>query len=133
MTSASRNIKILIVDDEWESAIIKTVQSRLEEEGWAAAVVQPESTWSLGEEFELAALYAVEEENPDGVLLDVRFGVYDLLAERLGFGTRVLPGDTFASGRIESAGFSAIRITGGLEDRPVREGEDTRVVFEATA
>ena len=74
MTSASRNRKILIVDDEWESAIIKTVQSRLEEEGWAAVVVQPESTWSLGEEFELAALYAVEEESPDGVLLDVRFG-----------------------------------------------------------
>lgn len=43
-------------------------------------------------------------------LLDVRFGVYDLLAERLGFATRVLPGDTFATGRIESAGFSGLAV-----------------------
>ena len=66
--------KIIIVDDEWESAIIKAVRRRLEEEGWSAVVIQPESSWSPGDEFELAAMYAIEEERPDGVLLDVRFG-----------------------------------------------------------
>ena len=66
--------KIVIVDDEWESAIIKAVRRRLEDEGWRTVVVEPEAGWSPGEEFELAALYTVEEERPDGVLLDVRFG-----------------------------------------------------------
>ena len=66
--------KIVIVDDEWESAIIKAVRRRLEDEGWRTVVVEPEAGWSPGEEFELAALYTVEEEHPDGVLLDVRFG-----------------------------------------------------------
>ena len=72
MNKLQRNI--LIVDDEWESAIIKAVRRRLEDEGWSTVVVEPESKWSLGEEFELAALYAIEEGQPDGVLLDVRFG-----------------------------------------------------------
>ena len=72
MSKQQRNI--LIVDDEWESAIIKAVRRRLEDEGWHTVVVEPESKWSLGEEFELAALYAIEERQPDGVLLDVRFG-----------------------------------------------------------
>jgi len=74
MSTVSRQRKIIIVDDEWESAIIKAVRRRLENEGWRAVVVEPESQWSPGEEFELAALYAIEEEQPDGVLLDVRFG-----------------------------------------------------------
>ena len=66
--------KIVIVDDEWDSAIIKAVRRRLEDEGWSTVVVEPEPGWSPGEEFELAALYTVGEEHPDGVLLDVRFG-----------------------------------------------------------
>ena len=65
---------IVIVDDEWESAIIRAVRRRLEDEGWRTVVVEPEAGWSSGEEFELSALYTVEEEQPDGVLLDVRFG-----------------------------------------------------------
>ena len=69
--------KIVIVDDEWESAIIKAVRRRLEDEGWRTVVVEPEAGWSPGEEFELAALYTVEEEHPDGVLLDVRFGDHE--------------------------------------------------------
>ena len=66
--------KILIVDDEWESAIITTVRRRLEEEGWRTAIVKPESRWGSGDEFEAAALYDIEEQQPDAVLLDVRFG-----------------------------------------------------------
>ena len=74
MASNRQQRKIIIVDDEWESAIIKAVCRRLEDEGWSALVIQPEANWSLGDEFELAAMYAIEEEQPDGILLDVRFG-----------------------------------------------------------
>lgn len=37
-------------------------------------VVQPEAGHSIGEEFEAAALWSIEEDRPDAVLLDVRFG-----------------------------------------------------------
>lgn len=66
--------KILIVDDEWGSAIVKAVRRRLENEGWHTIAVEPETRWLTGDDFEVAALYAIEEEQPDGVLLDVRFG-----------------------------------------------------------
>ena len=74
MSARGQRRKIVIVDDESQSGIINAVRRRLEEEGWHTIVVEPEARWSPGEEFELAALYAVEEERPDGVLLDVRFG-----------------------------------------------------------
>ena len=74
MSKVGQQPKILIVDDEWESAIVRAVRRRLEEEGWRTIVVQPEGQWVSPEDFELAALYAVEEEQPDAVLLDVRFG-----------------------------------------------------------
>ena len=74
MSQQSRQFKILVVDDEWESPIVAAVVRRLEREGWRTIVVKPESKWSIGDEFEAAALFAVEEERPDGVLLDVRFG-----------------------------------------------------------
>ena len=74
MAQAPNGRRILIVDDEAESAILKAVRRRLEEEGWRSAVVTPESGYSYGDEFEAAALWAVEEEQPDAVLLDVRFG-----------------------------------------------------------
>ena len=66
--------KILIVDDEWGSAIVRAVRRRLESEGWHTIAVEPETLWQTGDDFEVAALYAIEEEQPDGVLLDVRFG-----------------------------------------------------------
>ena len=66
--------KILIVDDEWGSAIVRAVRRRLESEGWHTIAVEPETQWRTGDDFEEAALYAIEEEQPDGVLLDVRFG-----------------------------------------------------------
>ena len=74
MRASKQDNKILIVDDESSSAILMAVRRRLEEEGWLPSVVHPESGWSLGAEFEAATLYAIEEEQPDGVLLDVRFG-----------------------------------------------------------
>ena len=74
MPPDSQQRKIIIVDDEWQSDIIRAVRRRLEDEGWSAVVIQPETNWSPGDEFELAAMYAIEEERPDGVLLDVRFG-----------------------------------------------------------
>ena len=66
--------KILIVDDEWESPIVKAVRRRLDEDGWHTLAVEPDPQWLGGAEFEAAALYAIEEEQPDGVLLDVRLG-----------------------------------------------------------
>lgn len=74
MTEVKRQGKILIVDDEWESPIVKAVSRRLEQEGWRTIIVTPEVRHPSGEEFERTALYLIEEERPDGVLLDVRFG-----------------------------------------------------------
>ena len=74
MSQHRSQFKILIVDDEWESPIVAAVVRRLEREGWQTVVVKAETQWSVGDEFEAAALYAVEEERPDGGLLDVRFG-----------------------------------------------------------
>ena len=65
---------IMIVDDEAESSILRTIRRRLEQEGWRAKVVQPARGGSLGDEFEAAALWGIEERRPDAVLLDVRFG-----------------------------------------------------------
>ena len=68
--------KILIVDDEWESPIVRAVRRRLDEEGWNTLVIEVDSQWAGGEDFEAAALYTIAEEQPDGVLLDVRLGEY---------------------------------------------------------
>ena len=65
---------MLIVDDEWESPIVKSVRRRLEDEGWQTLAVEPGSRLRSGDDFEAAALYAIEEERPEAVLLDVRFG-----------------------------------------------------------
>ena len=90
MYVANQQQRILIVDDEAGSAIVTAVRRRLEDEGWLTMVVEPENRspfpsfprrretrqgqGSLAEEFETAALFAIEERQPDGVLLDVRFG-----------------------------------------------------------
>ncbi len=74
MSDALHKRKILLVDDEWQSDIVRAVRRRLEDEGWQAQVVAPEGRVLSGEEFEAHALYAIEEEQPDGVILDVRFG-----------------------------------------------------------
>ena len=74
MAQDSQQYKILVVDDEWGSPIVAAVLRRLEREGWKPIVVKPTSQWALGDEFEAEALYAVENQRPDAVLLDVRFG-----------------------------------------------------------
>ncbi|HLF05443.1 MAG TPA: response regulator [Dehalococcoidia bacterium] len=74
MVEVKRQGKILIVDDEWESPIVKAVSRRLEQEGWRTILVTPQVPHPSGEEFERTALYLIQEERPDGVLLDVRFG-----------------------------------------------------------
>ena len=74
MAEARSNRKVLIVDDEWESPIVKSVRRRLEDEGWQTLAVEPGTQWRSGDEFEAAALYAIETERPEAVLLDVRFG-----------------------------------------------------------
>jgi CheY-like chemotaxis protein len=74
--AVKKQSKILIVDDEWGSPIVKAVRRRLDEEEWCTVAVQPEAGWLTGDEFEAAALYAIEEEQPEGVLLDVRLGEY---------------------------------------------------------
>ena len=66
--------KIMIVDDEADSSILRSVRQRLEEEGWITAILQPAPGGLLGEEFEAAAMWEIEEKRPDAVLLDVRFG-----------------------------------------------------------
>ena len=66
--------KIMIVDDEADSSILRAVRQRLEEEGWITAILEPAPGGLLGEEFEAAAMWEIEEERPDAVLLDVRFG-----------------------------------------------------------
>lgn len=66
--------KIVIVDDEAESSILRSIRRRLEEEGWRTLVTEPAPGGSPGEEFEAAALWDIEEQRPDAVLLDVRFG-----------------------------------------------------------
>ncbi len=48
----------------------------MDEEGWHTIAVEPEGRWAGGDEFEAAALFAIEEEQPQGVLLDVRLGEF---------------------------------------------------------
>ena len=74
MNDARAGGSILIVDDEVASPLVSAVRRSLEKEGWRTVAVQPEEGWRSGEDFEAAALYAIEESRPDGVLLDVRFG-----------------------------------------------------------
>ena len=68
---------ILIVDDEWDSHIVRSVRNRLDDEGWHTRVIVPFDFIVSGDDFEAEALYAIEEDRPDGVVLDVRFGEHD--------------------------------------------------------
>ena len=70
-----RSGNILIVDDEATSAIVRAVRRRLEEEGWGTQVVSKEEHGS-SDDMLWAALDAIEEQRPDGVILDVRLGDY---------------------------------------------------------
>ena len=76
MSGITGKDRILIVDDEWESPIVSAVRRRLDEEGWSTITVEAQSQWQIGEELEAAAMYAIEDQMPSGVLLDVRLGEY---------------------------------------------------------
>lgn len=65
---------ILIVDDEPASGLMRSVIRALENDGWSPVVVETDPAFRTGDDFELAALYAIETETPVAVLLDVRFG-----------------------------------------------------------
>jgi len=72
---APRSGNILIVDDEATSAIVRAVRRRLEDEGWTTKVVSKEAHGSA-DDMLWAALEAIEDAMPDGVILDVRLGEY---------------------------------------------------------
>ena len=69
--------KILVVDDEHMSDLMRSVLRKLEIDGFKPVVVAPEGEHITGEDYEAQALFAMEAERPSAVLLDVRFGEYD--------------------------------------------------------
>lgn len=73
----SNGQKILIVDDEHMSDLMRSVLRRLETDGFRPIVVAPEGPHVGGDDYEAQTLFAMEEERPAAVLLDVRFGEYD--------------------------------------------------------
>ncbi|MBM3959323.1 MAG: response regulator transcription factor [SAR202 cluster bacterium] len=73
MTTGRRD-RILIVDDEAGSDIMNSVRRKLDGEGFETVVVQPQSKFAAGHDFESEALIAIETVRPSAVLLDVRFG-----------------------------------------------------------
>lgn len=72
-----RGQKILVVDDESSSDLMRSVLRRLETEGFRTVVVQPTGPRVDGRQYETEALFALQAERPSAVLLDVRFGEYD--------------------------------------------------------
>ncbi len=74
---ANRGQKILVVDDESTSDLMRSVLRRLESDGFRPIIVQPEGGMADGRQYETEALFALEDERPAAVLLDVRFGEYD--------------------------------------------------------
>jgi len=69
--------KILVVDDEHMSDLMRSVLRRLEADGFNPIVVSPEGPHVTGDHYETEALFALEDRRPAAVLLDVRFGEYD--------------------------------------------------------
>ena len=69
--------KILVVDDEHMSDLMRSVLRRLETDGFRPIVVAPEGDHVTGDDYETQALFAMETDRPSAVLLDVRFGEYD--------------------------------------------------------
>ena len=69
--------KILVVDDEHMSDLMRSVLRRLETDGFRPIVVIPEGDHVTGDDYETQALFAMETDRPSAVLLDVRFGEYD--------------------------------------------------------
>ena len=70
----ARRQKILVVDDESGSSIMRSVLLRLEREGYEPVIVVPKGPRLTGDDFESEALWRIQESRPSAVLLDVRFG-----------------------------------------------------------
>ncbi|MFL2665423.1 MAG: response regulator [Dehalococcoidia bacterium] len=77
LNEKNNNQKILIVDDEHMSDLMRSVLRRLDTEGFKPIVVEPKGNMGTGDEYEVQTLFAIDEHHPDAVLLDVRFGEYD--------------------------------------------------------
>lgn len=73
----NRGQKILVVDDESNSDLMRSVLRRLESDGFRTIIVQPTGPRVDGRQYETEALFAIQNERPSAVLLDVRFGEYD--------------------------------------------------------
>ncbi len=69
--------KILVVDDEHMSDLMRSVLRRLEADGFRPVVVAPDGEHVTGDDYETHTLFALQAERPSAVLLDVRFGEYD--------------------------------------------------------
>jgi DNA-binding response OmpR family regulator len=69
--------KILVVDDEHMSDLMRSVLRRLETDGFKPIVVAPSGEHITGDDYESHALFMMDTERPAAVLLDVRFGEYD--------------------------------------------------------
>ena len=86
MTQNSRQApgrRILIVDDEPDTALIQSVLRALHVDGFEPIVVRPAGAGPTpvgaeipvtGDDFESETLFAITEHRPAGVILDVRFG-----------------------------------------------------------
>ncbi|MCH8817299.1 MAG: hypothetical protein IIC92_06170 [Chloroflexi bacterium] len=97
--------RILVVDDEPDTALMRSVLRALQADGFEPLVVRPgaegagsalvgEEIVVTGEDFEAEALYAIEEHRPAGVILDVRFGEHrDDLFKGLGILGKIVERD----------------------------------------
>ncbi len=74
--------------------------------------VEPENVFlGNGADEVLSDLFGVLQASYDCLhVLDVRFKVYDLLAERMGWRQAILPGDTFNTGHIHTEGFTGLAV-----------------------
>ena len=68
---------ILVVDDEHMSDLMRSVFRRLESDGFNPIAIIPDGSRITGDDYETHTLFAIENESPAAVLLDVRFGEYD--------------------------------------------------------
>ena len=104
-SSQAAGRRILVVDDEPDTALMQSVLRALQADGFEPIVVRPGADESgsssvgqqivaSGDDFEAEALYAIEEHRPAGVILDVRFGEHrDDLFKGLGILGKIVERD----------------------------------------
>ena len=78
--------KILVVDDEHMSDLMRSVLRRLETDGFKPIVVAPEGSHLTGDDYETQTLFSMETERLSAILLDVwsRTGLF-LEIQKLGY------------------------------------------------